>query len=50
MIVDSFLGRGLGAGVVRCVVWFSAGFPYKLSNSFSTLSIKGIAEVRKKNC
>jgi hypothetical protein len=42
-------GHGLGDGVVRCVVWFSAGFPYKLSKIFSTLSIKGIADVRKIN-
>jgi NADH:ubiquinone oxidoreductase subunit len=26
---------------------FSAGFPYELSKIFSTLSIKGIAEVQK---
>jgi hypothetical protein len=43
-------GRGLGAGVVRCVVWFSAGFPYKLSKIFLTSSIKGIAESKKKRC
>jgi hypothetical protein len=42
------VGRGLGAGVVRCLVWFSASFRYKLSKIFLALSIKGIAEVRKK--
>jgi hypothetical protein len=24
--------RGLGTGVLRCVVWFLASFPYKLAN------------------
>jgi hypothetical protein len=35
--------RGLGAGMVRSVM-----YGYKLSKPLSTLSIKGIANVRKK--
>ena len=42
-------GRGLGAGVVCCVVWFSAGFPYKLSNSFRLYQAKALPRFEKRN-